>query len=203
MTELEKSVRRHAGEFLCERINESGKTRMFQFAHVVTEPAEHTMLPQIGRLGDFYDTFGSVVFYRNEESGDAAKYIAPISEWAGLHEDFCDWIEDLTEEERSENLPDWVDACLVIGETPHSGNYILMPTNGIEAGFVFEFDHDGFEFTEEAKNIVEYVEKLLKPDDRTLVGFASHMRFVDGDPYVQWWIRQCSDNVGHVASTEG
>lgn len=200
LIDLEKAVAQHTGEFHCELIREREKTKTVHFFHEVTPPAESSDLPQIGRLKDFYDTFGSVVFYYDEKSGEAAKHIAPISEWPGLHEDFSEWTRHLDDEERSEVLPDWIGSCLVIGETPHSGNYILMPTEGEMAGHVFEFDHDGFEFSEEAKNVVEYVEKLLHPDSSRLVEIASHMRFVEGDYSVQWWICKMTDNKGHEVS---
>jgi hypothetical protein len=202
LNDLEIAVHAHVGEFLCVRIHDENKTKIVNFSHVLTPPADSAELPAVGRLQDFYDTFGSVVFYYDEKSGDAAKRIAPISEWTELHGDFSDWIDDLDDEERSEMLPDWIDTCLVIGETPHSGNYILMPTEGAVSGYVFEFDHDGFEFTEEAKDIVEYVGRLLKPDGTRLSELASHMRFVEDDPSIQWWIRRLSDCQGNVVTTD-
>ena len=177
-------------------------TKVVRFAHAITPPLESNDPPPIGRLQDFYDTFGSVVFYCDEKSGDAAKHIAPPSEWTELHECFSDWIDQLDDEERSEIVPAWVDTCLVIGETPRSGNYILMATEGSLAGYVFEFDHDGFEFTEEAKDLIEYVGMLLKPDSRKLTEIASHMRFVETDWSVQWWIRELRDHQGHVVTTD-
>ncbi len=95
----------------------------------------------------------------------------------------------MDEDERLEILPDWIDTCLVIGETPHSGNYILVVTKGPAAGRVFEFDHDGYEFIDQA-DVIEYVEKLLKPDGIKLTDIASHMRFIEDDPMGQWWIRE-------------
>ncbi len=77
-------------------------------------------------------------------------------------------------------VPDWIETCLAIGETPCFGNYISVATEGAAAGRVFEFDHDGFEFSE--------------ADGLRLVKFASHMRFIDEDPMVQWWIRELRDH---------
>ena len=202
LNDLESAVRQHAGEFLCERIHDERRTKVVHFTHVVTPPVETSGIPPLGRLQDFYDTFGGVVFYYDAKSGDAANHIAPISELVGLDEDFRAWIDDLDEEERAEILPDWIDTCLVIGETPHSGNYILMATEGPVAGHVFEFDHDGFEFTAEAGDLIEYVEKLLQPDGARLTEFASHMRFREDDPMAQWWIRRLTDHQGRVATTD-
>ena len=201
LNDLEKAVRKHTGEFFCERINDHQKTKAVSFRHVVDAPEDSINLPTVGRLNDFYETFGSALFYYDEKSGDAAKRLAPSSEWAELHADFSDWLEPLDEDERVEILPDWIDTCLVIGETPRSGNYILVATEGPAAGHIFEFDHDGYEFIDAAADVVEYVEKILKPDDVKLVDIASHMRFIEDDSMVQWWIRELKDNTGHVAST--
>ncbi len=202
LSELEKSVLEHRGEFLCERIHHEEEKKTVHFTHSVNPPGGQTDLPDVGRLGDFYETFGSILFYHDVKSGDAGKYIAHPTQWVDLHGAFSAWIEDLTEEERSECVPSWVGSCLVIGETPQSGNYILVPTVGSEAGHVFEFDHDGFVFTDEAENIVEYVKKLLKPDSSALNEIASHMRFIERDPMVQWWIRELRDNGGHIVRTK-
>jgi hypothetical protein len=201
LSDLDAAVRKHAGEFLCERLHDKEKTKIVRFKHVVGAPDNSTDVPIVGGIRDFYETFGSVLFYYDEISGDAAKRLAPSSQWAELHGDFSDWIELLDEDERREILPNWIDTCLVIGETPRSGNYILVPTEGPETGRVFEFDHDGYEFNDEAENVVKYVEKLLKPDLRKLTEIASHMRFIEDDPMIQWWIREFRDNSGHVAST--
>jgi hypothetical protein len=63
------------------------------------------------------------------------------------------------------------------------------------------FDHDGFEFSEEAADLVEFVRIMLAPTDRLLTEIASHMRFIDGDPMIQWWIRELRDNRGNLATT--
>jgi hypothetical protein len=201
LSQLETAVLEHSGEFLCERIHDKTSTKIVRFSHIVVPPGGHADLPAVGKLGDFYETFGSVLFYYDDQSGDAGKHIAHPSRWADLHDAFGAWIEDLPEAELDEWVPAWVGTCLVIGETPESANYILVPTEGPEAGRVFEFDHDGLEFVDVAEDVVEYVKKLLNPDSATLTEIASHMRFIEGDPRVQWWIRELRDNQGHVVRT--
>lgn len=198
---LKTAVESHAGTFLCERINRPAETKVVHFAHAVGQPDRGASVPAVGRLPDFLDTFGSIVFYEDAVSGDAAVHLAPPSAWAALDDDFRDWVEPLGEDEKAEILPAWAERCLVIGEEPRTGNYLLMPLEGEEAGAVYLFDHDGYEFTREAADVIEYVEKMLAPDDGRLTGMASHMRFIDGDPRVQWWIRELRDNRGHTAST--
>lgn len=201
LDELDRAVREHAGEFLCEEIADPTRTKVVEFTHVITPPDSAEQVPEVGRLRDFYDTFGSLVLYSDEKSGDAAKYIAPPDEWAELDGEFREWI-DMVDADEEDMLPAWVDTCLVIGEIPESGNYIIMATEGPEAGQVFEFDHDGFEFTEEAPDIVAYVETMLQPDNVQLVVIASYLRFTEDGSNDQWWIRSFKDNRGHTASTE-
>ena len=150
LTELHRAVAEHTGAFHCERIHKPQQTKTVTFQHRIQPPAPllDAPLPDVGRLPAFYATFGSVLLYHDADTGDAARYIAPPTEWAVLREAFEGWTEHLSDEERDDLLPDWVDHCLVIGETPHSGNYVLMATDSDCAGRVFEFDLDGFEFTE-------------------------------------------------------
>lgn len=202
LKELDMAVRQHAGEFLCEEIHNERNTKVVHFAHVATAPSDLDGVPDVGDLREFYSTFGSILFYHDSETGDAGKYLAPIESWAELQEYFSGWLEDLGDEEREEILPEWVETALVIGEIPQSGNYILVPTEGAEAGHVFEFDHDGFEFRHEAASLREYAEHLINPNSAKLTEIAAHMRFIEGDAMVQWWIRELKDNRGHVVQTK-
>lgn len=194
LDELANTVREHNGEFLCKQIRDEQNTRLVRFRHDATPPCRAGDIPDIGRLRDFYDTFGSILFYYDAQSQDAARYIAPPSEWAELQDQCAGWIDMLDEDDR----PQWIGTGLVIGETPHSGNYILMAREGPSAGHVFELDHDGLVFTDAANDLVDYVEKLLALDAEKLTDMASHMRFVAGDPMVQWWIVEMRDNRGCV-----
>lgn len=202
-TELRAAIDAHAGHFLCRPINRSDDAKTIPFRHLVTPPAGIDGVPDVGRLREFCAAIGSVTFYRDEESGDAARYLAPPGLWSELDEEFSAWIDDLGDEERGDYLPAWIDARIVVGATPHSGNYILVAGNGPEAGRVHEFDHDGFEFREVAADIIEYAAKMLEPDGARLTDFASHMRFITDDPMRQWWILEMTDNRGRCVSTVG
>lgn len=201
LDDLSRMVREHSGTFLCHRIHDEEITKCVHFEHVVGPVAEEVDVPELGRLREFYATFGSILFYHDEKSGDAGRYLAHPSEWPGLEGELSGWLDMLDEDERDDCLPGGVDACLVIGETPQSGNYILVQSAGDAAGQVFEFDHDGLEFTHCANDIVEYVHKLLRPDGRLLTNIASHMRFVEGDSTDQWWIQEMKDNAGFIVQT--
>ncbi len=202
LAQLEHAVLAHGGEFQCVQIGAEGNTKRVPFRHAVTPAVEVADLPDVGKLREFYVTFGSILFYCDELSGDAARYLAPVHEWPELQEEFMDWIDLPDEGEVEDDFPPpWVRTCLVIGETPHSGNYILMPTQGPEAGQVWEFDHDGFEFRCEGKDLVDYVERMLAPNGSRLTDFASSMRFIASDDKAQWWVNELRDNRGLVVST--
>ena len=202
LEELERAVLAHGGEFRCVQIRDEGNKKLVPFRHVVTPAVAATELPDVGKLREFYATFGSILFYCDEQSGDAARYLAPLSEWPELHDSFMDWMEPVMDEPDEELLPRWVNTCLVIGETPRSGNYILMPTQGPAAGQVWEFDHDGYEFNCAGNDLVDYVERIMAPTGSRLTDFASSMRFITGDPMVQWWIEELLDNRGGAVSTK-
>ena len=104
------------------------------FQHHIQPPAALAApLPDVGQLPAFYATMGGVLLYHDANTGDAARCIAPPAEWPTLQEAFEGWTEHLSDEEREEILPDWIEHCQVIGETPHSGNYILMATLMVRA----------------------------------------------------------------------
>ncbi len=201
LDDLLLQVRSHQGVFLCEGINYPEQRKEVHFTHRVSTLLSETELPDIGRLRDFYATFGSITFFVDALSGDEGKHLASPENWAELDAEFRGWIDHFSEEEKEDYLPDWVDTCLVIGEEPRTGNYLLMPTQGESEGRVFVFDHDGYEFVEEAKDIVAYVEYMLKPDNALLVSLASHMRFIEEGSQHQWWILELRDNRGNFATT--
>lgn len=201
LPDLEAAVRHHAGEFSCVRIHDDSETKAVAFAHDIEPSAEYDDVPDAGRLHDFLDTFGSIVFYVDADTGEAARRLASPEAWAQLREAFDGWFDGMDEDEMEEYVPAWVGSCLVIGETPHSGNYILLVTEGEEAGHVYEFDHDGMEFNDVARDVVEYVGNMLEPDARRLTDFASHMRFIERGSDAQWRIREMRDNQGRVVAT--
>ena len=202
LVELEKLVNKHSGEFFCTQIHNESATKLVPFKHIYDPPRALNEVLDIEKLNEFYETFGNLLMYFDEKSGDAALYIASPDQWVSLHSYFGDWLEGLEEDERDELLPEWIDNCLVIGEIPHSGNYILMPKSGEKTGYVYEFEHDGFEFIELAKDIEEYIKTMLNLNSSGLTNIASHMRFIVDSPEVQWWIKELRDNTGNVVNTE-
>ncbi len=198
---LKQDLLSHAETFRCSRIHDRSQTKLVAFRHEITAAAGLAGVPEIGRMKEFYRNFGSITFYRDEVSGDSARYIAPVSEWQALRDAFDAWVEVLTDDEANDAIPGGLRTCIVVGEEPHSGNYILVPTQGSAAGAVYHFDHDGFEFRRFADDLFQYCEDLLDLDDRGLTYIATHMRFIEGDAMVQWWIEELNDNRGNIART--
>lgn len=56
--------------------------------------------------------------------------------------------------------------------------------------------------TYKANDVVDYVKGLLVLDGPALTDIASHMRFVEDDQPVQWWIRELKDNYGNAVRTK-
>ena len=200
---LYHAIDAHNGTFLCEALDDANITRTIDFRHRLAPALGIEGVPDLAGLRDFYRQFGGVLFYGDEDSGEAAVRLAAPSEWALLRSGFDGWTEDMAEDEREEYLPEWADDALVVGEEPRTGNYLLIPTHGADAGKVFLFDHDGFEFTEQAPDLLGYAWKQLDPDDSALLAMATHLRFIsDATPH-QWWIRELRDNRGNLARTHG
>lgn len=140
--------------------------------------------------------------YLDEQSGDAAYFVASPSQWSELDSYFRPWLDGLDEDEAADYLPTWIEDCIVVGEIPQSGNYLLVPTSGPDAGKVFEFEHDGFEFLELGASLPDFVERTLDVDSRRLTAMASHLRFVTPNEGRGWWINELRDNRGNVVRTE-
>lgn len=201
LLDLEKKIVNHSGVFLCSRIHDKSETKIFPFEHVCGRPSRQYSLMQIGGLNDFYETFDSLHLFFDKVSGEAAIELASPEQWDSLQAEFSNWLDILSQDEKDDILPLWAYNCLVIGEIPNSGNYLLMPKDGDKKGYLFEFEHDGFEFIEHAPNIVEFIIKSLNPDSARLRHMASHMRFVGENPEIQWWIEEMRDNTGKIVKT--
>lgn len=195
---LRSEVEAHTGVFTCSEINRKGSTRQVPFRHVGSAPGLDREVPAVQGLQDFYATYEHLVMYFDEQSDEAAYSIASPSQWSELDSHFRPWLESLEEDD----LPEWIDGCIVVGEIPRSGNYLLLPVSGPDAGKVFEFEHDGYEFLELGTSLPDFVLRTLDLDARRLTAIASHMRFVLPDERRQWWIDEMKDNRGNLIRTE-
>lgn len=138
------------------------------------------------QLFELLSHYSSVRLYCDTLSDDSAFYIAHPDEWSSLEEGFKIWIEDLSEEERDELLPQWFEEAIVIGEIPFSGNYYLYPVKGEFQGKIFEFEHDGFEFIEVGKGIFSFLDYICTVTDNLIQNIQSHTRYSDGKTDIQW-----------------
>lgn len=199
---LRSDVQSHIGQFTCSEIHCAENTKTVRFRHDGSPPDPGVDVPNVHGLRDFYDTFAQLTLYLEEESGDAAFLIASPSQWSELDSNFRPWLEGVGEDEADDYLPVWIKDCLVVGEVPRSGNYLLVPTAGADAGKVFEFEHDGFEFIELGQSLPDFVARTLDLDTSRLTAIASHVRFIAPGENRQWWIDELKDNRGNVIRTE-
>ncbi len=195
---LRSAIEAHAGVFNCREIRREGSTKPVHFRHIGAAPGPVVDLPEIPGLRAFYSMYGQLLLYVDERSGEAAYLLASPSQWPALDAQFRPWLECLEEED----LPGWIDDCIVVGEIPRSGNYLLVPASGPEAGKVFEFEHDGYEFLELGDSLPEFVARNLDLDAARLTAIASHRRFMLPDDPRQWWIETMVDNRGNDVRTE-
>lgn len=199
---LHSALDSHTGHFVCEEIHREQNTKVVQFRHIGSPPISSISVPEIPGIKEFYGIYDHLTMYVDEQSGEAAYFLASPSQWSKLDGYFRPWLEGLDEDEIAECLPTWIDECIVVGEIPQSGNYLLVPTTGSDAGKVFEFEHDGFEFLELGSSLPNFVEHTLDLDSRRLTAIASHLRFITADDDRQWWIKELRDNRGNVIRTE-
>jgi hypothetical protein len=195
---LRSAVQAHTGVFSCSEISRKGSTKQVNFRHVGSAPDPSHVIPAIQGLRDFYSAFEHLLMYVDEHSEEAAYLIASPSQWLELDGHFRPWLDALEEDD----LPDWIEDCIVVGEIPRSGNYLLLPASGPEAGRVFEFEHDGYEFLELGSSLPDFVLRTLDLDSARLTAIASHMRFILPDERRQWWIDEMKDSRGNVVKTE-
>ena len=202
LTELAEALKTHAGTFECEAIGDPTRSKQVAFRHLVTAPASDEQgLPDLGGLAAFYAAVGSVDLYHVEASGESARRIASPAEWSTLAAQFRDWLQHLQGPGRNDSLPAWVDDCLVVGEEPRTGNFLVVPCTGNAAGRVFTFAHDEFSFTEAASCLRDFVAKQIELNDAVLTDIATTLRLPDADGADQWWIRSAADNRGRTAQS--
>ena len=201
MQKLIEELNKQTGEFYCEAIDNKTDTKIVEFKHIIEPPYESEIILKDTTLKEFYSAIGSLTLFYCSDGEEAAFYISHPSGWELLELAFDDWVDMLDEDEEKECLPDWFGEHKVIGEIPSTGNYILTVTEGNEKGAVYTFDHDGFEFEKLGDNITEFIRTTINPNSNILTGMASHMRFISGNSYQQWWIKELRHNSGDVVVT--
>lgn len=212
MQALLQTLQAQTGSFTCRLAGDPPEEKTVPFRHLVLPPVQAEP-PPIGRLPEFYAACGGLALFDVPSSEEAARRLLPPPAWPELDAECAGWFEGLSAQEWQEYVPEPLlrrDAqgrfeldALVIGDTPHAGNYILMAASGEQAGQVYEFDHDGFEFRWVAPDIVAYVRHCLAVDGPRLLDYASHLCFVEGgDGSRQWFIRQMRVTGGAVIELE-
>jgi hypothetical protein len=98
------------------------------------------------------------------------------------------WIRMLHDEETHGALPDWLPSVLVFGEIPETSNYLMMPTEGSEAGKVFMFDHKSFMFLEKAPDFGSFLTWITTPSPELFEEIRRHTQYSDGETATKWLV---------------
>lgn len=199
---LDELLQRKNQRFICDPAGLSTPGSSQFIAHIEHEVASpltageieklRSLIPGVPQLLDFYERFGSIRLYRDTtyhapwRGHSSAFFLAHPEQWAELKDDLLLWFDNLDPDEEEDCLPEWFDDYVVIGGVPNSGNYYLVPLSGIEAGTVYEFEHDGFEFIKQAQSIVEFVAYIATPTDNLAQEISGHTRYFDGTTDTQW-----------------
>lgn len=195
--EIRNAIEAHSGVFVCARLDDETHVKEARFHHK-SEPPVESEVDVPPELLPFYRVFGSLTLYYDPVSSEAAFHIGSPAQWEDLDIGLRSWFEDLSEQEVEHLLPQWIDDCITFGEIPSTGNYLLMPLVGDKRGFIIEFEHDGYEFIEQAPDLEQFLRRLLDPSDATVGDMAGHMRFVENDDWsVQWGMTEMRDNRGN------
>ncbi len=142
----------------------------------------------MAQLVAFYTEFPSLRLYCDTNSSSSAFYLARPRKWDQLKQEFMGWVRMLHDEENHGALPDWLASTLVFGEIPETSNYLLMPTEGEEAGKVFIFEHAGFRFTEQAPNFESFVDKIIAPSPGLYEDIRRYTQYSDGETATKWLV---------------
>ncbi len=143
----------------------------------------------IAQLVAFYTEFPSLRLYCDTNSSSSAFYLARPRKWSQLKQEFMGWVRMLHDEDTHGALPQWLSSTLVFGEIPESSNYLLMPSEGDEAGKVFKFEHSNFGFTEQAADFAKFLEKLTTPNQALFEEIRRYTQYSDGETATKWLVQ--------------
>ena len=148
---LEKFAAAPAPGFRCYAAGDKlGATFLAKVRHILNRPASAKAIAQIhrilGRYADqvatFYERHNGFVLYRDMLSEAAGIELLPVAKWKRATGDMLSTFDYLADDPA--NDPDHILTGIAIAESPHSGNYFVMPVEGPAAGKIFYADHDGW-----------------------------------------------------------
>ncbi|MDJ0879968.1 MAG: hypothetical protein QNI86_15215 [Halieaceae bacterium] len=142
----------------------------------------------MAQLVAFYTEFPSLRLYCDTNSSSSAFYLARPRKWDQLKQEFMGWVRMLHDEDSHGTLPDWLGSTLVFGEIPESSNYLLMPTEGNDAGKVFMFEHSTFTFSELGADFGSFLEKITNPNQALYEQIRRYTQYSDGETATKWLV---------------
>jgi len=183
-------------EFNCIRVGSDQKplpTKIIKAYNEVSSPLDSSLIETLqlefngnNSLIDLYTHYGDIGLYCDPITEYPTILIAHPSLWGELKEGFDLWVQGLSDEERKELLPEWIDSTIIFGELSGSGDCYLYLLEGDEKGSIYEFNHDGFEFNKLADNMNEFLEFVTTPDDKLISYISAYCRFSDEHNDAQW-----------------
>ena len=132
-------------------------------------------LPQ---FADFYRQVNQLWLYCQDDLNNQAFFVGGPEDWSQLSDEFFAWIDQLSDEEREDFLPEWVnrESVLVFAEKPGASTYFLTPRSGPQQGEVFRFDHDGYELELFTQDLQQFLDRLCTPDTSLLDDLVGSFR---------------------------
>jgi hypothetical protein len=198
LTAIKGFLSRENPRFICRAGpgDDAGEPYVAHLEHRVTPPeSDCSVVASVGLddLTAFYGEFGSVRLYCDTNSSSSAFYLASPPEWDQLKKEFLRWIRMLGTDDRNQ-LPDWVENCVVFGEIPETGHYLMTPVEGSDSGKVYRFEHEGFLFEEIAADLGGFLDAITTPTEDLFRKIRTHTCYSDGETATQWLVVAYEDD---------
>jgi hypothetical protein len=116
---------------------------------------------------------GAELFQHDSECGF---YLAPIEQWAELHERAVEWAEGVTWQDDESEIPPYLYSAIAFGMIPGDSERWLFITEGEHAGKVMLSDTDLIDDQPRFESLAEFFATLLNDAARVL-NCGGHVRY--------------------------
>jgi len=199
---LDELLERRDQQFVWARMGSTGgaarETKGMAVQHEIAPPLSSDDLEalesdygHLKQLMALYRRTADMKLYRGPGINNFAFHIAHPARWSELKIEFEVRLAELRDDEKGAIVPAWISQdFIVFGNIPASGNCFIMPVTGDEAGSVYEFEWDSYEFFKEAEQLNAFIDRICSMDQTLLCRVASHMRYIDENTGLQWYIEK-------------
>ncbi len=207
LDEFESHLRDASPGFRCYASGDPADTIKF-LAHVrheigrpVSEKTLRAATELAGRavstLAPFLKLHDGVVLYRDNLSDTAGVEFFKVADWKTKTAEMHEWTSGMGLDD--DDWPDWIHRGIVIGDIPHSANYLVLQPDGQNAGNLYYFDHDDFQEDPLAESIEALLEMIIEDPASFLHERGCYTRYSDGKTKTQWipkeYVANCDDEV--------